>query len=134
MERIDLVIKTVIGVTGSFVSFLVGGFGIAFTILLGMMLLDYITGIMVGISNKSLSSAIGRKGFIRKLYVVILIGAIYMLSSVVEGINYIGDGVTVAYILIEFISITENGGKLGAPMPKQVKELIAVLKGKGDQK
>lgn len=129
MDRLDLYIKGFIGILGTFISYLVGGFGLAFTILLGMMLLDYITGILVGISTKSLSSSIGRNGFIRKMYVIILIAAIYMLSQVVEGLSYIGDGVTIAYIVVEFISITENGGKLGVPMPKLVKDTISMLKG-----
>lgn len=130
MERIDLWIKASVAFVSTFISFLVEGFGLAFVILLGMMAIDYITGIMVGVVQKKLSSSIGRNGFIRKMYVVLLIGAIYMLASVIEGLGYVGDGVTVAYILIEFISVTENGGKLGAPMPPQLKQIIEVLKGK----
>ena len=135
MERIDLVVKSTIGVIGAFVSYLVDGFGLAFVILLGMMLIDYATGLLVAVVNKNLNSSIGRAGFIRKLYVILLIGAIYLLGQAVDGISYIGDGVTIAYIVIEFISITENGGKLGVPMPNAVKKIIAVLKdgGKSDK-
>ncbi|MFB6465397.1 phage holin family protein [Cytobacillus sp. Hz8] len=114
MERVDLLIKGTVGVIGAVISYLVDGLGLAFVILLGMMTIDYTTGIMAAIVNKNLSSSIGRNGFIRKMYVILLIGAIYMLASVVDGLKYIGDGVTIAYILIEFISITENGGKLRA--------------------
>lgn len=134
MERVDLLIKGAVGVIGAVISYLVDGLGLAFVILLGMMAIDYATGIMAAVVNKNLSSSIGRNGFIRKMYVILLIGAIYMLASVVDGLKYIGDGVTIAYILIEFISITENGGKLGAPMPAQLKQIIQVLKGKGEDK
>lgn len=135
MERVDLFVKYSIAAWGTFISYLVNGFGLAFAILLGMMVLDYVTGLMVAVANKSLSSSVGTKGFIKKAYVIILIGAIYMLAHAVDGFSYIGDGVTVAYIVIEFISITENGGKLGVPMPAQVKKVIAVLKdgGKDDK-
>lgn len=129
MEKMDLILKGAVGFAGTVVSFLVGGLGLAFTILLGLMLLDYITGLMVAVASKKVSSEIGIKGFIRKLYVILLIGAIYMISQVIDGLNYIGDGVTIAYIVIEFISITENGGKLGAPMPRAVQEIIETLKG-----
>lgn len=128
MENMDTTYKAILGVVGTFISFLVDGVGLAFTILLGMMLFDFITGLLVGWKTRNIKSAIARDGFIKKLYIILLIGAIYMLSHVVEGIEHIGDGVTIAYIVVEFISITENGGKLGAPLGP-VKNVIAVLKG-----
>ncbi|KEF40106.1 toxin secretion/phage lysis holin [Schinkia azotoformans MEV2011] len=135
MERIDLFIKGGIAVGGTLISYLVNGFGLAFAVLLGMMIIDYATGILAAIVNKNLNSSIGRNGFIRKMYIILLIGAIYLLGQAVQGLSYVGDGVTIAYIVIEFISITENGGKLGVPMPTQVKKVIAVLKdgGKNDK-
>lgn len=129
MERIDLIVKAAATFIGGIVSYLVGGLGVAFTVLLGLMLLDYISGLMVGIVQQKLSSAIGRAGFIRKLYIVLLIGAVYLIERVVlDQPGYIGDGVAVAYCIMEFVSITENGGKLGVPMPRQIKNLITALK------
>lgn len=128
MDRVDLIIKGSIAAGGTLISYLIDGFGLAFAILLGMMVIDCITGLLVAVVNKNLNSSIGRNGFIRKMYILLLIGAIYLLGQAVEGLSYIGDGVTVAYIVIEFISITENGGKLGVPMPGAVKKVIAVLK------
>jgi toxin secretion/phage lysis holin len=114
------------------ISYLVDGFGLAFAILLGMMVIDYVTGILAAIVNKNLNSSISRNSFIRKMYILLLVWAIYLLGQAVEGLGYIGDGVTVAYIVIEFISITENGGKLGVPMPGAVKKVITVLKDGGN--
>lgn len=133
MERIDLFIKGTVGVIGTFVSYLVDGFGLAFAILLGMMALDYISGLMVAISTKTLSSSVGIKGLIKKMYIIILIGAIYLLGLAIEGLNYIGDGVAIAYIGIEFISLAENGGKLGVPLGP-IKKVIAVLKNQDGEK
>src|SRR5690625_4272400 len=129
MERFDLAVKATIGFIGAIISYLIGGLGVAFTVLLGLMMLDYITGLMVGAVNKNLSSRVGAKGFVRKLYVIILIGAVYMIERVVlDQPGYIGDGVAVAYCVMEFVSITENGGRLGVPMPRQIKNLISSLK------
>lgn len=122
------------GTIGGAWSWLAGSLGAAFPVLLVMMLFDYITGLMVGATTGTLNSAVGRKGFIRKLYVLILIGAVYLIERILFQTQHIGDGVTIAYIIIEFISITENGGKLGAPIPQPVKNLIAVLKEKGNGK
>jgi toxin secretion/phage lysis holin len=135
VESVSLYFKTTVGLIGSIVSYMVDGLGLAFVVLLGLMLADFITGIMAASANEGLSSAVGRKGFIRKLYVIILIGSVYLIEKVVlQSHGYLGDGVTIAYCVIEFISVTENGGKLGVPMPAQVKNVLAALKNREVEK
>lgn len=135
MERIDVWIKSIVMVVASSVSYLVGGFGLAFTVLLGLMAIDYVTGLMVAIYKKNLSSKVGSRGFIRKLYVILLIGAVYLIEQITfEQVGYIADGVAAAYCFIELVSIVENGGKLNVPLPKILKDLILVLKPKSEQK
>ena len=131
MDNFVVVCKIIVSSIGAFISYLVGGLGAVFVLLLGLMLVDYITGIWVGYVTKELSSKTGTKGFFKKCYVILLIGCIYTIEKVVIHTNgTIGDGVTFAYIGIEFISITENGGKLGVPIPAKVKNVIKVLKDK----
>ncbi|WP_088832651.1 phage holin family protein [Paenibacillus tyrfis] len=128
-----MLFKTSLGVVGTFISWVVGGLGVAFTILLGLMLVDYITGLMAGYARKELSSRIGITGLMRKTYIIILVGCVYMIEiSVLNSNGVIGDGVVIAYSAIEFLSIVENGGKLGAPLGP-LKNVIAVLKGKIDE-
>ncbi|MGN7168465.1 phage holin family protein [Paenibacillus cellulositrophicus] len=134
MERTDIFIKSIIGIVSGVVSWMVGGFGLVFTVLLGLMMLDFITGFMVGIYQKNINSRIGTLGLIRKVYVVLLIGAVYLIEvAVLKGNGIVTDGVSGAFCLIEFTSITENGGKLGIPMPNKVKDIILVLKNKDKQ-
>lgn len=126
----DTYIKAVCGSIGAIISYVVGGLGMAFTVLFVLMLIDFATGMMAASVNEGLSSAVGRKGFIKKLYVLLLIGAVYLIEKAMgktDGI--VSDGVTIAYCAIEFISIVENGGKLGVPLGP-VANIIAVLKGK----
>lgn len=133
MERIDLVIKTGIGVIGGFISWMVGGLGLAFVILLGLMALDFLSGFMVGIVKKELSSSIGTAGLFKKIYIIILIGAAHMIEvSVIKSTGVVTDGIVVAYIIIEFLSIVENGGKLGVPIGP-LKNVVAVLKNQQDK-
>jgi len=103
----------------------------AFAVLLGMMVLDYITGLMVGYANKELSSSIGKKGLIKKAYIIILISAVYLVQKLgLDFAGYTADGLTIAFALLELLSIVENGGKLGVPVPQWLKDAIAALKGK----
>ncbi len=129
LERVDLFFKAVIGIIGGIVSWMVGGLGLALVILLGLMAIDYFTGLMVGVVKKALSSRVGVTGLMKKTYIILLIGAVYMVeTSVIKSQGVVGDGIVVAYIVLEFLSIVENGGKLGVPIGP-LKKVIAVLKG-----
>jgi len=123
-------IATVTGTIGFLISFLVDGVGIAVTILLAVMTIDYITGLISAFVNKELSSRVGTTGFARKLYVLLLISAVYLVESLMFETGHVGDGIAIAYIAIEFISITENGVKMGAPMPPYIKNLLDIVKSK----
>jgi toxin secretion/phage lysis holin len=127
-------LKAATAAIGAFISWLIGGIGLAATVLLGLMLADYATGLLVAYKNKDLNSKVGFIGLFKKVYVLLLIGAVKLIEVAVLHTNgVLGDGVTIAYCINEFISITENGGKLGAPMPEAVKRVIRVLKEKQDQ-
>ncbi|KGE16622.1 phage holin family protein [Paenibacillus wynnii] len=131
MERTDIFIKSTIGVVTGLVSWMIGGFGLVFTVLIGLMMIDFITGFMVGIYEKNINSRIGTLGLIRKTYVILLIGAVFMVESAVLGSNgIITDGISGAFVVVELVSIVENGGKLGIRLPDKVKDLILVLKNK----
>ncbi|MFI2857560.1 holin family protein [Paenibacillus sp. JSM ZJ436] len=134
VERIDVFIKFLIGLATGLVSWMVGGFGLVFTVLIGLMAIDFITGIMVGVYEKNISSRIGTKGLIKKIYIILLIGAVYLIEiAVLKSGGIITDGVSGAFCVIEFISLTENGGKLGVPLPEKVKHVIKVLKSRDKQ-
>ncbi len=130
-------IALVSGVIGAVMSYMFDLVGVAVSILILFMLADYTTGLVAAGINKELNSRVGWTGFVRKLYILLLIGMIYTLEFAASQYlefdifgGYIGDGAAFAYIAIEFISITENGVKMGAPMPPFVKNLLKVVKEK----
>jgi toxin secretion/phage lysis holin len=127
-------LKMATGTVGLVWSAMVGSLGLALSVLLCLMALDYITGLIQAWINKEVNSSIGTKGFVKKLVVLILIGSVYLMEKVAFDSQHIGDGITVAYIIIEFISITENAGRMGIWMPQQLKEVIKVLKAKEGDK
>lgn len=125
------------GFFGSVVSYMFDLVGVAVTVLILFMTLDYITGLIAAAVQRKLNSRIGLEGFARKLYVLLLIASVYALEYM--GVHYaefqvlgghIGDGVAFAYVAIEFISIAENGVKMNAPMPGFVKQLLKIAKEK----
>ena len=125
------------GIIGAVVSYMFDLMGVAVTILILFMLVDYATGLVAAGMKKELNSRIGLHGFARKLYILVLIGMVYALEF--AALHYtefdvfggaIGDGAAWAYIFIELISITENGVKMGAPMPPFIKNLLKIVREK----
>lgn len=130
-------VAIVFGFVGAFVSYMFDWVGVAVSALLFFMLADYVTGLIAAGVNKELNSRIGLTGFVRKIYVLILIGSIYTIEYVALHYTdfdifggHIGDGAAFAFIAIEFISIAENGVKMGAPMPPYVKNLLKIVRDK----
>lgn len=128
-------IITVIGVIGSFISYLLGGFDMALITLLLFMAIDYITGFIVAAvfhkSNKtqsgSLNSRAGWKGLCKK-GITLLIVLVAARLDLMMGVTFIRDGVIVAYIVNELLSIIENAGLMGVPIPKVITKGIEALK------
>ncbi|WP_107839546.1 phage holin family protein [Metasolibacillus meyeri] len=123
-------IALISGVIGTVISYLIGGLGMAVTVLIALMALDYVTGLMQAAVNQTLNSRVGFNGFIRKIYYLMMVASVYLIALVIPGIGYAGDGAAIAFCVLEFISITENGTKMGLWMPKFVQDLLAVVKDK----
>lgn len=130
MERIDLAIKTGIAGLAAIISMATGTFGLMFTVLIGLMGIDIITGMLASIvTREGWRSRKGTNGIIRKCYVLILIGGIFIVEIAVLKTNgIVTDGISAAYAVMELVSIIENGGKMNAPIPKKLKKLITTLK------
>ena len=126
-------IAAVSGVIGTLVSYSVDGLGMAVTVLIAYMAIDYVTGIMSGIINQNLNSRIGFNGIIRKIYYLMLVSSVYLLALVIPGIEYAGDGAAIAFCVLEFISITETGTKMGLPTPDFIKNILVIVKDKSGE-
>lgn len=115
------------GVIGTFVSYLVDGLGMATTVLLGMMAIDYASGLLSAAYNRKLHSRTGFNGLLRKCYYLLMLASVYLMGFAVEEIKYAGDGLAIALCMMEFVSITENGTKMNLPMPEPVRKLLLIV-------
>ncbi|WP_107841317.1 phage holin family protein [Metasolibacillus meyeri] len=128
-------IAMVTGIAGAVISYMFNWVGVAVTALLFFMLADYFTGLIAAGINKELNFSKGFNGFAKKMYILVLIGSIYLLEYVALHYTdfdifggHIGDGAALAYIAVEVISIAENGVKMNAPIPKFVKNVLKIVK------
>ena len=130
---------TIVGTVGSLVASFFGGWTESLTTLLIFMLIDYVTGLIVaGVFHKSqktatgaLESRAGFKGLCRKGAILLFVLIGYRLDLAV-GTTYIRDAVCIAFIANELISIVENAGLMGLPIPAVITKAIEVLKSKTD--
>lgn len=133
-------ICTAMGLVGSFVVSLFGGWSSALTTLCIFMLVDYATGLVVaGVFHASkktnsgaLESRAGFKGLCKKCTVLLLVLVGYRLD-IAFGIAYIRDAICIAFITNELISIVENAGLMGVPIPKPITNAIDMLKAKTEK-
>lgn len=133
------IFSSFVGVIGSTIASLLGGWDMALQTLIIFMTIDYVTGLMVaGIFNKStktkhgaLESVAGWKGLCRK-GVALLIVLIACRLDLLTGANLIRDAVVIAYCTNEAISIIENAGLMGVPIPTRLTKAIEALKSKED--
>lgn len=127
-------ICTIAGVVGSFIAGLFGGWDTALATLLIFMAVDYVTGLIVAAAGKSpkgkLSSKIGWRGLVKKCVVLLLVLVAAQLD-VVLGMDYVRAGVCVAFLCNEAISILENAGLMGVPLPAALKNAVELLQSKG---
>ncbi len=126
-----------LGVFGGFISSLFGGWDAALSTLIIFMAIDYITGLIVaGVFHKSpktesgsLESKAGWKGLCRKGMTIFVVLIACRLDLLI-GTNFVRDTVIIAYVVNETISIIENAGLMGLPIPEAIIKAIDVLKKK----
>lgn len=128
-----------LGIVGSFISGLFGGWDNGLITLLVFMAIDYISGLAVaGVFHNSqktesgaLESRAGWKGLCRKCMTLLFVLVAYRLDIVI-GTNYIRDAVIIGFIANELISIVENAGLMGIPLPNVIKNAIDILNRKAE--
>ena len=136
---IKIFILSGVACVGAAIASLLGGWTGAMTTLVILMFIDYVTGIIVaGVfhaspksSGGALSSAVGFKGICRK-FVILLIVVVACRVDLLMDTNIIRDATCIGFCANELVSITENAGLMGIPLPRRLVEAIEVLRGEND--
>lgn len=128
MTEIWKYIQTLLALIGGALGYFLGGFDGLFAVLAMMIVVDYITGVMVAIKEKRVSSKIGFTGICRKILILLFVGIANMLDMHVVGSGSMLRTATIFfYVSNEGISILENATNLGLPVPGRIKEILEQL-------
>ena len=131
MDRLDLFLKWGIALAGSAGTYLLGGWTELISFFLFAIVIDYLTGLAASIKEgKGLSSKVGFWGIAKKGLMLLVVILAHRLD-VLMGTDVIMIGSIYFYLANELISVTENYGRLGLPLPNWIREIIAIFKQKG---
>ena len=131
-------IQLVFAAVGGWLGYFLGGCDGLLYALIAFVAIDYITGVMCAISDKTLSSEVGFKGICRKVLIFLLVGIGHIVDAQVIGSGgVLRTAVIFFYLSNEGVSLLENAAHLGLPVPDAIKTVLEQLHdrsdGKGDQ-
>ena len=127
-------IQLLFAAVGGWFGWFLGGWDGTIMALVLFITIDYMTGIMCAISDKSLSSEIGFNGIFRKVVILMLVGVGALMDRYIIGNGEILRTAVIFYYLSnEGISILENAAHLGLPVPEKLKSVLEQLKDDEDE-
>lgn len=120
--------QAVLAGIGGWLGWFLGGYDGLIYALAAFVIADYATGVMCAISDKKLSSGVGFQGIFKKVLIFILVGIANILDVQVIGSgSVLRTAVIFFYISNEGVSLLENAGHLGLPIPGKMKEILEQL-------
>ena len=121
-------IQLIFSAVGGWLGYFLGGCDGLLYALIAFVVIDYVTGVMCAIINRELSSAVGFKGIFRKVLIFLLVGIANIIDVQVIGTGAVlRTAVIFFYISNEGVSLLENAGHLGLPIPEKIKTVSEQL-------
>ena len=128
MKEVWTWIQIAFSALGGFVGWFLGGADGFLYALMAFVIIDYITGILCAVADKSLSSEVGFKGICRKVLIFALVGIGNIVDIYVMGeAGILRTAVIFFYLSNEGVSLLENSAHLGLPIPEKLKTVLSQL-------
>lgn len=121
-------IQLIFTAIGGWLGWFLGGCDGLLIALVAFVAIDYVTGVMCAVIDRSLSSEIGFKGIFKKVLIFLLVGVANILDVQVIGTgSVLRTAVIFFYLSNEGVSLTENAAHLGLPIPEKLKDVLEQL-------
>jgi len=128
MKELVNTIQMIVAVLGGYIGYFLGGWDGFLYALVAFVVIDYITGLMVAVLEKRLSSAVGFRGIFKKVVLFSLVAVGHIIDSrLIQSEGVIRTAVIFFYLSNEGISILENTAKIGLPIPEKLKAVLEQL-------
>jgi toxin secretion/phage lysis holin len=127
--------QAAIAAVGGFFGWFFGGMDGLIYALLVFVIADYITGVMCAIADKKLSSEVGFKGICKKVLIFVMVGIGHIMDTYLIGNGEVlRTAVIFFYCSNEGVSMLENAGHLGLPIPAKLKDILEQLHDRTEDK
>ncbi len=126
------IFQYVVAVAGSLITYLFGGWTALIQILVAFVVIDYVTGVLAAGVNGKIDSSVGMRGVAKKVFIFVIVACGHLVDGAMGTADIVRDAAIYFYIANELISILENAGEIGLPVPDILKNSIDRLKGKGE--
>ena len=128
MKNIWSTVQAAFTALGAFLGWFLGGLDGFLYALVAFVVIDYVTGVMCAGVDKTLSSDIGAKGIFKKVLIFVLVGVGHIIDTqALGGMGTVRTAVIFFYLSNEGVSMLENAGHLGLPIPAKLKEVLEQL-------
>ena len=132
MDNMVDVLRIAAAGIGGIATYIWGPWDALIIALVAMVIIDYITGVIKAAVQGKLSSAVGFRGLLKKVAIFLLVAVGVMVDRVIPATNEaVRSAVIFFYIANEGLSILENAGELGLPLPAALKKSLEKMKDKG---
>lgn len=128
MKNIINTLQLIFTALGGYIGLFLGGFDGFLYALIVFVVIDYITGVMLAVLNRKLSSDIGFKGICKKVLIFTMVAIGHIIDTyIVQNGSAVRTAVIFFYLSNEGISILENASKMGLPIPEKLKGVLSKL-------
>ncbi|MGG1879977.1 holin family protein [Paenibacillus sp. 7541] len=132
-EHIGQLFKLLVAGAGSVTVYVWGGWSLPLHLLLWLVVIDWLTGWGAAWMNGELRSRIGYKGIARKITIFLLIALMHLVDRVLGEMNYFQNTVIFFYLANELLSIIENVGRMGIPIPQSLRNVVQLFQIKSEE-
>ncbi|WFB57464.1 phage holin family protein [Paenibacillus sp. BR1-192] len=133
MGEWSTVIKTISTALGALTGYMFGGWSLLIHILLVFVIIDWLTGWAAAWINGELRSRVGYYGIARKVAIFLLIMVSHFIDMALGGLQYFQNAVIFFYLANELLSIIENVGRMGVPIPQVLRGAVKVFNKKSGE-
>ncbi|SHF33537.1 toxin secretion/phage lysis holin [Caloramator proteoclasticus DSM 10124] len=121
-------IQLISATIGGYIGYFLGGIDGFMYALLTFVVIDYVTGLMVAVLERKLSSEVGFRGIFKKILIFVMVGIGNIIdTNLIKSGSAVRTAVIFFYISNEGISIIENSSKIGLPIPQKLREILGQI-------
>lgn len=132
MNRYELIYRGIVTGMGAIIGYVYGGWYPLLEILVALMVIDYVSGVLAAAYLGQLSSQVGFQGIAKKIMILLIVAVAHLVDRILSLDQIVLNAALYFYLSNELLSIIENAGRVGLPIPDRLKSMISVLHGRVD--